>query len=226
MDYAYYPGCSLTGTAKKMDKGVRAVFTKIGHNLKDIPDWNCCGAIEYGDRRELTELSRENLEKAKGVSDQIVAPCPACYRNLKEANDPQNFSILNPLELFTHETISSIDAKLDLKGKVFTPYYGCILLRPKETAIKNQYAMEEIITYFGGDIEGEKMRDRCCGGGQIFMNKDNTKKLSTLIVEKTKGTLVVFCPLCQMALKTFSGNRKVIYLTDLLLHVMGERNII
>jgi heterodisulfide reductase subunit B2 len=226
MDYAYYPGCSLTGSARKLDKGVRAVFKKMGHTLTDIPDWNCCGAVEYGDRKELTDLSRANLRKAEGLSREVIAPCPACMRNLKEADDDRRFTILNPLELIDKEMLSSLNAKRDLKGKVFTPYYGCILLRPQETAIRNKYVMEEVITSFGGEIDGEKMRDRCCGGGQIFSNKSSTEKLSTLIAGKSKGTFVVFCPLCQMALKTFSTGRKVIYLTDLLLYVMGERKAI
>jgi heterodisulfide reductase subunit B2 len=226
MDYAYYPGCSLTGTAHKLDKGVRAIFKRMGHSLKEIPDWNCCGAIEYGNRKELTDLSRENLEKARGVSREIIAPCPACYRNLKEADTEASFSILSPLELFDKEMLSAVNAKRDLKGRVFTPYYGCVLLRPQETAIKNKNVMEEVITFFGGDVEGEKIRDRCCGGGQIFMNKGSTEKLSKLIAEKSRGTFIVFCPLCQMALKTFSTGRKVIYLTDLLLYVMGENNIL
>ena len=53
MDYAYYPGCSLTGSAKKLDKGVRRIFKMLGHTLTDIPDWNCCGAFEFGDRKDL-----------------------------------------------------------------------------------------------------------------------------------------------------------------------------
>jgi heterodisulfide reductase subunit B2 len=224
MNYAYYPGCSLTGSAKKLDKGVRAIFKKMGHDLKEIPDWNCCGAVEYGDRKELTGLSRENLEKAGSVAREIIAPCPACYRNLKEADPEKNFSILNPLELFDREMLTAVNAKRDLKGKIFTPYYGCVLLRPRETAIKDKNVMEEVITFFGGEIEGEKMRDRCCGGGQIFVNKRSTEALSKLIAKESRGTFVVFCPLCQMALKTFSTGRKVIYLTDLLLYVMGESN--
>jgi heterodisulfide reductase subunit B2 len=224
MDYAYYPGCSLTGSARKFDKGVRAVLRKMGHNLKEIPDWNCCGAVEYGDRKELTNLSRENLKKAQRTGAEIIAPCPACYRNLKEANDDQGVTVLNPLELFDKDMLTSVDAKRNLKGKVFTPYYGCVLLRPQDTAIRNKSVMEEVITFFGGEIEGEKIRDRCCGGGQIFVNKRSTEKLSRLIAEQSRGTFVVFCPLCQMALKTFSTGRKVIYLTDLLLYVMGENS--
>jgi heterodisulfide reductase subunit B len=226
MDYGYYPGCSLTGSARKLDKGVKQMLKKLGHGLKEIPDWNCCGALEYGDRNELVALSKENLKKAESVGREIIAPCPACYKNLKDADSDKEFTILNPLELLEKEVLEAINAKRDLKGKVFTPYYGCVLLRPEGTAIKNKNVMEELITFFGGEIEGEKIKDRCCGGNQFFANKWATEKLSSLIVEKSKGTMVVFCPLCHMALNTFSTGRKIIYLTDLVLYIMGENNVL
>jgi heterodisulfide reductase subunit B len=220
MEYAYYPGCSLTGSARRLDRGVRAVCAALGHRLTEIPDWGCCGALEYGDRSDLLALSRDNLEKA-GRKD-VVAPCPACYRNLKEADESGDFTILNPLELLDREALGAIPAQRDLKGMVFTPYYGCILMRPEGTAIGNKNVMEEAITFFGGEVEGERVRDRCCGGNRFFADKWATERLSSLIMAKSKGVLVVFCPLCHMALTTFSSGRKVIYLTDLLLHVMGK----
>ncbi len=222
MEYGYYPGCSLTGSAKKLDRGVRQVCKKLGHNLKDIPDWNCCGALEYGDRNELLSISGENLKKAEGLHKEIVVPCPACYKNLKDANSDKSFNILSPLELLNSENLSKMEQRHDLKGQVFFPYYGCLLMRPEGSAIKDKNIMEEVISTFGGDINGEKMKDRCCGGNQLFLNKWATEKLSTLILSKTKGTIVVFCPFCHMAMKTFAEDRKVIYLTDLLLYVMGE----
>ena len=222
MNLAYYPGCSLTGSARKLDKGVRLICDRLGHTLKEIPDWNCCGALEYGDRNELMAISGENLRKAQGK--EVLAPCPACYKNLKDADSQHAFTILNPLELLTPEALAGIEAKRDLKGRVFTAYYGCLLLRPEATAIRNKYVMEELIASFGGELEGEKVRDRCCGGNQLFVNKWATEKLSKLIIDKSRGTIVVFCPFCHMAMKTFSAGRKVVYVTDLLLYVMGESN--
>ncbi len=221
MNYAYYPGCSLTGSAKKLDKAVKKLFSKLGHTLNEIPDWNCCGALEYGDRSELLSIAGENLKKSP--SKEIVAPCPACYKNLKDADADKAFSILSPLELLDPDEIAAC-AKHDLKDKVFFAYYGCLLQRPEGTAIRNKTIMEDLITRFGGELEGEKMRDRCCGGNQLFVNKWATEKLSNLILDKSKGTIVVFCPFCHMAMKTFATGRKVIYLTDLLLYVMGENN--
>ncbi|MDR2017405.1 MAG: hypothetical protein LBQ00_00725 [Syntrophobacterales bacterium] len=226
MDYGYYPGCSLTGSARKLDRGVKKVMKKLGHTLAEIPDWNCCGALEYGDRNELIALSRENLKKAEPMCREIVAPCPACYKNLRDADSDGMFKILNPLEFLEKKVLETIKTKRDLKGKVFTPYYGCVLLRPEGTAIKNKSVMEELIILFGGELAGEKIKDRCCGGNQFFANKWATEKLSTLITEKSKGTIVVLCPLCHMALNTFSTGRKIIYLTDLVLYIMGENNVL
>jgi heterodisulfide reductase subunit B2 len=218
MEYGYYPGCSLTGSARKLDQGVKKVMKALGHTLTEIPDWNCCGALEYGDKEELAALSKENLKKAP--IKEIIAPCPACYKNLKDADTEHTHTILNPLEL----DLSSLKAVRDLKGQVFTPYYGCVLLRPEGSAIKNRNVMEEFIASHGGEIAGEKIKDRCCGGNQFFVHKWATEKLSTLILEKSKGTIVAFCPLCHMALHTFSKESRVIYLTDLALYLMGEKN--
>ena len=226
MEYGYYPGCSLTGSAHKLDKGIKQIFARAGHSVKEIPDWNCCGAFEYGDRNELLNFSKKNLEKARGHFHEIVAPCPACYKNLKEADEAYEFGVIHPLDIFDESFFAWMKQGRDLKGQVFTPYYGCILLRPRETAIRNKNIMEDTIARFGGEVAGEAAKDRCCGGNQIFIDKSVTEKLSGIILEKSRGTLVVFCPLCRMALKTFSGERKVIYFTDLLLHIMGDKSVL
>jgi heterodisulfide reductase subunit B len=97
-------------------------------------------------------------------------------------------------------------------------------MRPDETAIGDKEVMESFITRLGGEIEGTKVKAKCCGGNQFFINKWATEKLSHIVLDGSKGTIVVFCPLCHMALTSFSKNRKIIYFTDLLLYVAGERN--
>ncbi len=44
MKFAYYPGCSLHGTAREYDVSTRAVCNALGIELEEVPDWNCCGA--------------------------------------------------------------------------------------------------------------------------------------------------------------------------------------
>ena len=44
MKYAYFPGCSSAGTGVAFELSAQYVAKKIGMELKEIPDWNCCGA--------------------------------------------------------------------------------------------------------------------------------------------------------------------------------------
>lgn len=222
MAYAYYPGCSLKGSAKRLDRGIKKLFSTVGLVLKEIPDWYCCGAIEYGNAHEIKSMSRRNLQKASVISSTIVAPCPLCAKNLKESNENGEFYIYHPLDILDSNFLLSMSAKRDLKGRVFTPYYGCLLLRPKETAIKDKEVMERVIISYGGEIAGTEVKDRCCGGNKFFVNKELAFRLSNIILQKSRGTIVVFCPLCHMVLNTFSEDRRVVYFTDLILYVLGE----
>lgn len=223
MKYAYYPGCSLKGSAKALDDGLKKVFSKAGIDLTEIPDWNCCGAQEFGDVRDLRSLSNKVFQKAERISKEIISPCPLCMKNLKESLDNSELKVLHPLDLLDSELLGSIKIKRDLRNLRFTPYYGCMLLRPKETRIKNVQAMEDIIGFFGGTIYGSEVRDLCCGGNRFFVDKDLAHGLTRKILDRSCERIVVFCPLCHMILGTFSGEKKVLYLTDVLLYVLGER---
>ena len=44
MTYLYYPGCSLTGTAREYDIATRAALAALGVELTELADWVCCGA--------------------------------------------------------------------------------------------------------------------------------------------------------------------------------------
>ena len=48
MDIAYYPGCTLESSAQLYDAQNRMVFDALGIHLKEIEDWNCCGATSAG----------------------------------------------------------------------------------------------------------------------------------------------------------------------------------
>ncbi len=224
MRYAYYPGCSLKGSAKGLDEGVRRVFSALGDELVEIPDWNCCGAFEFGEKERILALSQANIRKGREVSPEIIAPCPACLKNLREAAD-SSVSVLHPLEVFSEASFwDRLPMKRDLGGRPFTPYYGCILLRPREFALRVQDPIEVIITRLGGKVVSSQVKAQCCGGNLFFKELEVSEKLAKKVWEGASGDIVTFCPLCHLVLRTFSEKgRRVFYLTDLILYVMGER---
>jgi heterodisulfide reductase subunit B len=160
MNYFYYPGCSLTATAKEYDLSTRAVMAAADATLTDIEDWTCCGASAAAPISHLLSLSlsARNLALAEksDADGQILVPCSACYLNLKKAQD----ALRNDAERSTsiNEALSAVDlaakgtvqvrhlldvlssdlgeAKLaplitrSFEGLTVAPYYGCQCLRP------------------------------------------------------------------------------------------------
>jgi heterodisulfide reductase subunit B2 len=90
-DYLLYPGCSMEASARAYYDSLKAIAAPLGLNLKEIDDWNCCGATEYLgiSRTPAYALIARNLALAAQASDgthELVAPCSACYLNLAKAD--------------------------------------------------------------------------------------------------------------------------------------------
>ena len=90
MDYFLYSGCSLEASGVHYLISLEAVAKALGITLKEIADWNCCGAsISYvgGNELSVDVLAARNLAiaEANGGLD-IVAPCSSCYIVLNKVN--------------------------------------------------------------------------------------------------------------------------------------------
>ena len=89
--FTYYPGCSSQGSARHLDESLRAVAPKIGIELEELDDWNCCGASVGrigGGALPNTALTGRNLAKAEQQgSRDVVTGCAACYLNTHAGNE-------------------------------------------------------------------------------------------------------------------------------------------
>jgi len=90
-EFLYYPGCSMSGTAKGYADSLAAVSGPLGIDLREVDDWSCCGASEYfsiGPLRGYALVAR-NLaiaQREANGSNTLVAPCSLCYVNLAKTN--------------------------------------------------------------------------------------------------------------------------------------------
>ncbi len=86
---AYYPGCSLEGTGHAYDRSTRVLGKALGLELVEVPNWNCCGAMEVKniDPKVQTYLSARIMALTANElgMDVVMAPCNGCYHNLKKA---------------------------------------------------------------------------------------------------------------------------------------------
>jgi len=160
MEYLYYPGCSLEGTAREYDLSCRALFEALGNRLTDIPDWTCCGATaaQCVDSLLSVVLPARNLALAEktGTGLDVLVPCSACYLNLKKARQELlagsdlrtrvnhvlaedgltfhgSLKIRHLLDVLSRDGAVERVAQLAenrMKGVVIAPYYGCQCLRP------------------------------------------------------------------------------------------------
>ncbi len=199
MQYAYYPGCSLTTTAKEYDYSWRAVCKKLGIGLKSIPDWNCCGAspASVEDPLLAVMLPARNLLYAEEQNLDVIAPCVGCYKNLRkaaklihhDANIRQQASQVLERQLRGHVRVKHpievllLDIGLEaLTDKVIQPlnglkvacYYGCYLTRPDSPfdTVENPQSLDKLMRVIGAEPVPYPFKARCCGGG-IFLTRED-----------------------------------------------------
>jgi heterodisulfide reductase subunit B len=162
MKYGYYPGCSLSHSAQPYDQSTKAILEPLGLELEQVEDWNCCGATEYFsiNKTAAYALVARNLALAadqEGIED-LVAPCSACYLNLKKTDNymgkyekigkttnealaagglsytPGTLRVRHLIEVVVEDVgYDAIAEKITnpLKGLRVAPYYGCLIVRPQ-----------------------------------------------------------------------------------------------
>ncbi len=87
--YLYYPGCSVEGTGRAYDLSARALMRRLGVDLVELDDWNCCGATAYFSVREMESfaIAARNLSLAQDQgSEDLAVICNACYTVLAKTN--------------------------------------------------------------------------------------------------------------------------------------------
>ena len=82
----YYPGCSLHGTGRELDMSIKAISEVAGVELREIEDWNCCGATSAHNLSHDLAIALPYrvlaLAEEQGMTD-VLTPCAACFSRLK-----------------------------------------------------------------------------------------------------------------------------------------------
>src|SRR5208283_3410781 len=82
MEMAYYPGCSLHASSALYDVQCREVLGRLGVDLKEITDWNCCGATSAAKTNDFLSMALParnlGIADASGYAEMVI-PCASCY---------------------------------------------------------------------------------------------------------------------------------------------------
>ena len=200
-EYAYFPGCSLENLAQSYHLSAKETTQALGVNLKELEDWNCCGATTYFHVDELlaNTLVARNLAIAEKMGLDLVAPCSGCFKNMYFTQrhlkrDPDlaehinfaleednlkftgNIQIYHLIDIYVREI--GLEA---LKQKVTRPldnlkvaaYYGCQIVRPRKDHENTEEPtfFEDLLSAIGATPVDFSFRLRCCGGSLIISSR-------------------------------------------------------
>ena len=213
---AYFPGCSLSSTAKEYDVATRLVCEDLEIDLVEIPEWTCCGATTAHITSELTAaaLPAKSLIWAEKHNMMITSPCSACFSRLKMAhlNMEKDPKLKKEVEEVTGETyngkaevlhltrvmlekygLENIKAKIkrELKGLKIACYYGCLMTRPPEVneneRVENPMIMDNLVSALGAEPVKWYYKTECCGAAFSLTKTEIVRKLSGDILKEAKA---------------------------------------
>ena len=160
MRVSYYPGCTLKTKAANLDRSSVESLGALGIELKELPRWNCCGAVySLADDDLLHMLApvRDLIRVKEQGDDKMLTACSMCYNTLARANllmreDEEKRNTLNAFMEEEPDYGGEVDVlhilpflrdqvgwdalkkkvKVPLEGLKVATYYGCTLLRPRK----------------------------------------------------------------------------------------------
>jgi heterodisulfide reductase subunit B len=266
MELLYYPGCTLKTSAKNLEDTAMAIAKVLGYELKEMKEWNCCGVVasltEDDLMHHLAPL-RSLIHVEDEGEEEVVVLCDMCYNTLKQTNlrvkgseedlkklndfmDKENdykgtVKVIHFLEFLRDRVgfdVIKKKVKHPLKGMKVMPYYGCVLLRPREVAIddaEEPRILSDLLKALGATVVDNPYKVECCGSYHTIDQKEVISKrayrIGNYARERGADSIVLSCPLCKYNLDVrgreaealFEGYRQmpVFYYTQLIAVALG-----
>lgn len=214
--FGYYPGCSLHGSGRELDMSIKALAELAGVELREIEDWNCCGASAAHNLNHDLAIALPYrilaLAEEQGLTD-VLTPCAACFSRLKgtavrlsRSGDlvkkmaeltgrpyHNKIKIVSILEFINRLLAEGLKDKLTspLAGFKVAPYYGCLLARGEDIVegddAEQPRGMEAALRAAGAEPVAWNFAVECCGGGFSMSMTDAVVDLSNQILDDAEA---------------------------------------
>ncbi len=213
MDLSYYPGCTAHSTAWEFTKSTEAVFETLGHDLKEIKDWNCCGgaSAKVVDSFVALALPARNLLIAEKAGKPLLTPCAGCFNNVRQAKYAfekggekaaklkevlgdewkGEIDVWSLVDFFNRpEAMEEIKAKVKkrIEGLKVVAYYGCQMVRPPEVVgisdWENPTALERACEAVGVTALDWSYKVDCCGADLGISHGKHCAEICTKLGEE------------------------------------------
>jgi len=210
--FAYYPGCSLHGTAKEYDISTHLICKELGLALEEVSDWNCCGATSAHslDRDLAFLLPARNLKAIQEQGLDVIIPCAACFSRTKACMDilvndqtlreraekelnfkfHQQTKIYHLAELIVQNIgIEEVKGHIKrvLSGLKVVCYYGCLLVRPHKITEfddkENPQILDQLMTAIGVESIDWPYKTECCGASLSLSKAKIVKEMVSKMID-------------------------------------------
>ncbi len=216
MPLGYYPGCSGEGSGIEYKLSTEKTAEMLGIELKELVDWNCCGATSAHNTNKLLSLAlpARNLAIAEQMNlDTILAPCAACYNRHRateiQAREDNEMRLqlqaiidmefkaeshtISVLEWLVNDIgIDNIKGKVSksLKGMKAACYYGCLLIRPAEYTgfddNEDPQTMDQIVKATGAQAVDWAYKTECCGAALATSRPEIGAKMIYEVIQNAR----------------------------------------
>ena len=266
MKMLYFPGCTLKTSAKNLEKSAFAITKALGHELVEMDDWTCCGVVSsLSDDDLMRHLAplRNLIHVEDQGENRVVVLCDMCCNTLKQTNlrvkekhddletlnlfmDRENdyrgtVKVQHFLEFLRDDVGFNVLKKMvkkPLKNLKIMPYYGCMLLRPREVAVddaEEPTILSDLLSALGVEVVDNPFKIECCGSYHTIQEKElvsrRAYRITSYAIERGADAIVLSCPLCRFNLdvrgkeaeKMFNGYKQlpVFYYTQLIAVALG-----
>jgi len=241
VEVSYMPGCTLKTKARNFESTTLGLLELLGVRAQELPDWYCCGTTYSlaSDNLMMHLAPIRTLVKAKEAGrPELLVLCSMCYNTLRRAQalvlaDPEKRDKINEFMYDEQTSLRGDEVRVlhlleflkervgfeALKDKLvrapgalkIAPYYGCMLLRPREIAIdpstEDPSIMEELFAACGVESVYFPFKTECCGSYQTVNEKQvvvsRTAAITASAVKNGADVIVTSCPLCHYNLDAY-----------------------
>ncbi|MEE9306823.1 MAG: CoB--CoM heterodisulfide reductase iron-sulfur subunit B family protein [Spirochaetia bacterium] len=269
IEVSYMPGCTLKTKAKNFETSTLKLLELLDIRAEELVDWYCCGTTySLASDNVMNHLApiRTLIKAKESGREELLVLCSMCYNTLRrtqelvrgdvEKREKINEFMYDEDTDFRGDEVQVLHLLTLIKEKIgfealqekctketgdlkIAPYYGCMLLRPREIAVdpssEDPSIMEELFSACGVESVYFPFKTECCGSYQTVNEKQavvsRTKVITESAVKNGADLIVTSCPLCyynldayqQQVAETTPGFRTipVMYISQILALLAG-----
>ena len=227
--FSYYPGCALQAMSWDYRESIKAVAAALELELRELPDWTCCGATAAHSLDEAMSIALplRNLVTAERLGLDLAVACPMCFKrlvtcriSLREgpAAARKDFSferrILDLARFIaTEEMLERVRSRVrsPLTGLRVVSFYGCQVVRPPRITGHDDYEnpqhLDRLVAAAGAEPVDWSFKATCCGASMGIPKREIGRSLVAKLLAQAYASgaqaIVACCPLCQSNLDLY-----------------------